>query len=144
MMNHSEWQALRDKVAREIWIRESAENDVTRHEAESQWDAMPAHGKFNRRVELGITAGFAMMALELVRLRHGRIDMAITEVTMPGMTGVDFGKIMSLEFPDTNVVFATGEDIEVSHQIVRKPFEPEDLLAAIAEKLLQRIQERRV
>jgi len=64
MMNHSEWQALRDKVAREIWIRESAENDFTRHEAESQWDAMPAHGKFNRRVELGITAGFAMMALE--------------------------------------------------------------------------------
>jgi len=95
---------------------------------------------------IGLTvlrASTAEVALELVRLRHGCIDMAITEVTMPGMTGVDFGKIMSLEFPDTNVVFATGEDIEVSHQIVRKPFEPEDLLAAIAEKLLQRIREHR-
>ena len=64
MMIHADWQALRDQVAREIWIKECAERDINRKDAESQWTAMPSQGKFSRRVELGITAGFALMALE--------------------------------------------------------------------------------
>ena len=83
------------------------------------------------------------VALELVRLRHGRVDLMITDVNMSGMDGLELAKIMSAQFPGTEVVFATADDLAVSQQVVRKPFEPEDLLAAIAEKLLQRIREHR-
>ena len=64
MMSHAEWQDLRDQVAREIWIKECAEREISREEAEMQWAAMSDCGKYSRRVELGVTAGFAMMALE--------------------------------------------------------------------------------
>ncbi|MEO8368226.1 MAG: response regulator [Candidatus Solibacter sp.] len=90
-----------------------------------------------------LRASNAEVALELVRLRHGRVDTLITDINMSGMNGLELAYIMSAQFPDTTVVFATAQNIDVSQQVVRKPFEPEELLAAIAEKLLQRMQDRR-
>jgi DNA-binding NtrC family response regulator len=81
------------------------------------------------------------VALELIILRRGRIDMLITDVKMSGMSGLELANIVSVQFPRTHIVFGTGEDV-LSYQALRKPFEPEDLLAAIAGKLLQRMQER--
>jgi len=81
-------------------------------------------------------------ALELVRESRGRVDMLITDVKMPGMNGLELADAVASEFPRTNIVFATGEDLHAAYPVVRKPFDPEDLLAVIAEKLLQRLQER--
>jgi DNA-binding NtrC family response regulator len=83
------------------------------------------------------------VAWEVIRLRHGRVDMLITEVRMSGMDGLELARSVAVLFPRTNIVFATAEDIDAPHQVVRKPFESEDLLAAIAEKLLQRLRELR-
>jgi len=81
-------------------------------------------------------------ALELIRESHGRVDMLITDVKMPGMNGIELAKVVASEYPRTNIVFATGEDVHALYPVVRKPFDPEDLLAVVAEKLLQRIHER--
>jgi hypothetical protein len=64
MMKHSAWEALRDKVALQIYIKECAQMQIPCEEAEQRWAAMPTHGRLSRRVELKYTAGFALIALE--------------------------------------------------------------------------------
>jgi CheY-like chemotaxis protein len=82
------------------------------------------------------------VALEVLRLRHGRVDMLITDVKMSGMDGLELSRVVSAAFPRIQIVFTAADPIQVPHTVVRKPFRPEDLLAGIAEKLLQRMQER--
>jgi len=64
MMKHSTWEALRDQVALQIYIKECAQMQISCEEAEQRWAAMPTHGRLSRRVELKYTAGFALIALE--------------------------------------------------------------------------------
>ena len=89
-----------------------------------------------------LQASNGALAWDLLRERKGRVDMIITDIRMPEMDGLELAANVAKQFPRTHVVFASGEDLDVPGPVVRKPFDPEDLLAAIAEKLLQRMQER--
>ena len=64
MMKHSGWEALRDQVALQIYIKECAQMQISYEEAERRWASMPTYGRLSRRVELRHTAGFALIALE--------------------------------------------------------------------------------
>ena len=89
-----------------------------------------------------LQASNGAVALDLLQQRKGRVDMIITDIRMPAMDGLELAATVSKQFPRTHIVFASGEDVDVPYPMVRKPFDPEELLGAIAEKLLQRMQER--
>jgi CheY-like chemotaxis protein len=70
-------------------------------------------------------------ALELAREHRGRIDVLVTDLRMPRLDGLELAKALRAERPQTSVIFATGESIPSPWVAMRKPFELDELLAAI-------------
>ncbi len=79
-------------------------------------------------------------ALELFR-ENDRVDLVISDVVMPQLSGPDMVPEMLRDAPDLKVLFITGyTDRTVEERIaelpfegVRKPFTPEHLLARVRE-----------
>jgi PAS domain S-box-containing protein len=83
--------------------------------------------------------GEALQALD----DAGRVDLLLTDVVMPGGSGVELAEAVARARPDVRVVFMSGypEDIlrDNPHfpntRLVPKPFAPEDLVASVREAL---------
>jgi PAS domain S-box-containing protein len=76
-------------------------------------------------------------ALEAVHARGGRVDVLLTDVVMPRMTGTELAAALSGEQPGVKVLFMTGhtEDAKLlgrfaagDAEIIQKPFTSEALL----------------
>jgi PAS domain S-box-containing protein len=76
-------------------------------------------------------------ALEAVHARGGRVDILLTDVVMPRMTGTELAAALSGEQPGVKVLFMTGhtEDAKLlgrfaagDAEIIQKPFTSEALL----------------
>ncbi len=84
-----------------------------------------------------LVAEEGMQALAVARTHRGPIDLLLTDVVMPGMSGRELAEALAQERPDTRVLFTSGytED-EVLHRGVSadtvaflpKPFTPEMLV----------------
>ena len=81
-------------------------------------------------------------ALRLAHGFEGRIDLLVSDVVMPGMSGVEFAEQLRLSRPDTLVIFISGyasEEvirrgvIESAAPFLAKPFMPNDLVALVNE-----------
>jgi PAS domain S-box-containing protein len=96
-------------------------------------------------------AGYEMLvaedpeiALTLADRHEGRIDLLLTDVVMPGMTGKEMAVKLLIERPNMKVIYISGysEDVIV-HQgavepgvvLVQKPFTAEALLSKVREVL---------
>jgi signal transduction histidine kinase len=90
-----------------------------------------------------VQAASGEAALELLD-QHGMIDVLLTDVVMPGMSGAELARRARTSHPRLPIVFISGyadpEGIAgdtLLHRLVRKPFRPSDLRrqveAAIAE-----------
>ena len=82
-------------------------------------------------------------ALELARLWNGTIDLLLTDIVMPDMSGDELAQELRKTRPELQVVYMTGWSGEVDTTalridgpVVQKPFTRESLLAAIQETLL--------
>ena len=80
-------------------------------------------------------------ALDLLRAHDG-IDLLLTDVVMPGMSGPALAKIATSERPSLRVLFTSGytnqpEDIfdDPSAAFIGKPFSPQALVAKVREVL---------
>jgi CheY-like chemotaxis protein len=91
-----------------------------------------------------LAAASGLDALELTR-RTPRIDLVLTDVIMPGMTGTALAAALGLERPDLPIVFMSGySDQMVARRgilaadvhYLRKPFKSEQLLQLLAEALV--------
>lgn len=68
---------------------------------------------------------------------EGRIDLLLTDIKMPGMTGRELARALLAECPDLKVVYMTGydstiedsdsSDSEDDETLLHKPFDPKDL-----------------
>jgi len=81
-------------------------------------------------------------ALALLRKLSGTIDVLVTDVKMPRLTGKELVKVVKTEFPNIPVVFISSDSLldDTPGQrvvFVQKPFPPEALLHAIQEFLPQ-------
>jgi len=79
------------------------------------------------------TCGSAEAALEALA-REEPFDLIVTDVSLPGMSGVDLARQVLAGQPDARIVFSTGYDMGTqlsglgpNVRVLLKPFEPEDL-----------------
>jgi DNA-binding NtrC family response regulator len=90
-----------------------------------------------------ITAGSGMEALRLVQDNTGKIDLALLDLMMPGMNGIELAKRVQNANPGIRVVLMTGygpNDIarvlsDNPYRIIWKPFKTESLLRMIENAL---------
>jgi CheY-like chemotaxis protein len=77
-------------------------------------------------------------ALTLFRERQGSIDILVTDIKMPRMTGIELVRAISTLFPGIPVVYISGEDgnqhlhnPEQHRVVLQKPFLPQAIVDAV-------------
>ena len=91
-----------------------------------------------------LEAGSGIEAARLADSLAEPIDLLITDVIMPGMTGPDLARHVLQRFPKTRILYITGyathsavppSFMQQGDALLQKPFEPADLLARVRERL---------
>ncbi len=86
-------------------------------------------------------------ALKLAQEWKHKLDLLITDVVMPGQSGLELASLLRKEMPDLKVLFISGyaHDIVLRHgagkiegEILAKPFTPEGISDKVAEILQSR------
>jgi PAS domain S-box-containing protein len=79
-------------------------------------------------------------ALEMSRRHRGLIHLMVTDVVMPGMSGIELARRFDVERPETRVLYLSGytDDVVLRNGVLRpgtaflqKPFTPESLLQKV-------------
>ncbi len=71
----------------------------------------------------------------------GKIDLLLTDVGMPGMSGPELVRVVKARWPEVRVLYMSGyaddeiEDLDRDAGFLQKPFTPAELTAKIAEVL---------
>jgi CheY-like chemotaxis protein len=82
------------------------------------------------------TAESGEQALQQLRQRPG--DILFTDVSLPGMSGIDLARAAHAEFPALRIIFATGysetltRGLGFAASIIRKPYDLDQLLAVLS------------
>ncbi|HVP29898.1 MAG TPA: PAS domain S-box protein [Myxococcota bacterium] len=91
-----------------------------------------------------LTAGSGAEALELSDRHEGPIDVLVSDLVMPGMSGGDLGRELLRRRPGTRLVFMSGYpdpergaggDLPPHDAFLRKPFRPSELRDEVARVL---------
>jgi PAS domain S-box-containing protein len=83
-------------------------------------------------------------ALDLARQWSGPIDLLLTDIVMPDLSGDELARELRKVRPDLRVVYMTGYSgemdaatLRIDGPVIQKPFTRDSLLAAVAEALKQ-------
>lgn len=91
-----------------------------------------------------LEAGDAAEALRVLEREGGQLDLVITDVVMPGISGGDLGARLAERYPMLPVLYTSGfadDDVirrgllDVSRPFLQKPFAPGDLARKVREVL---------
>jgi DNA-binding response OmpR family regulator len=97
-----------------------------------------------------VAAGRAAEGLSLVRKRRGAFDLAIIDMVMPGMSGLDLATDLDREYPSLKILYISGYAGSLAadalsrrtpHQVLLKPFTGQILLERV--RMLLEIAPRR-
>jgi two-component system cell cycle sensor histidine kinase/response regulator CckA len=69
-----------------------------------------------------LSAAHGEEALELAAAREGAIDLVVTDVLMPGLSGPELAERLRARYPHLAVIFITGGAQEAPPGTLRKPF----------------------
>lgn len=85
-----------------------------------------------------LEAGDGLDALTLLRGVRGAVNVLITDVKMPRMSGIELVEVVKTDFPDIPVVYVSAEglrdrlDNPLGHiTFLQKPFGPQAILEAV-------------
>jgi two-component system cell cycle sensor histidine kinase/response regulator CckA len=88
-----------------------------------------------------LTAPNAEALKSFVAEHKGKIDLLLTDVVMPGMSGPELVRLVRARWPEIRVLYMSGyaddeiEDLDRDAGFLQKPFTPAELTAKIAEML---------
>ena len=88
-----------------------------------------------------LTAPNAEALKTFVAEHAGKIDLLLTDVVMPGMSGPELVRLVRARWPEVRVLYMSGyaddeiEDLDRDAGFLQKPFTPTELTAKIAEML---------
>ncbi len=74
-----------------------------------------------------LSASDAEEAMEVFQQRHDEIDLVLTDVVMPGLTGVEMAEVLREQRPDMKFLFTSGytsKELGGSPQAPPEPFLP--------------------
>jgi signal transduction histidine kinase len=109
------------------------------------------HGILERNGYVVLEAGQGSEALALCLTHEGTIDLLLTDLVMPHITGVDLASELTSLMPALQVLYMTGYPDEALHQqglasqlapLLEKPFAPELLLRKVREVLDEGARQR--
>ena len=91
------------------------------------------------------TASSGAEALERLATESGEIDLVLSDVTMPGMNGIDLSYHIREQYPDVPVAIVSGDVSELERSIIgradvpfiKKPFHAESLYSAVRDAIRQ-------
>ena len=88
-----------------------------------------------------ITAGTSKSLRALIAEHQGKVDLLLTDVVMPNISGPELVRIARERWPNLRVLFMSGyanddlQDLDSDAGFIQKPFTPAELTAKIAEVL---------
>lgn len=89
-----------------------------------------------------IDAGDPIEAIELFRAMGHEVDLVISDIVMPKMTGVELGDVLRRDRPDLSILYVSGyapEDVLGrgfdTRALLKKPFRPVELLRRVSSVL---------
>lgn len=88
-----------------------------------------------------LTAPNADALKKFVAEHDGKIDLLLTDVVMPGMSGPELVRLVRKRWPEVRVLYMSGyaddeiEDLDRDAGFLQKPFTPTELTAKIAQML---------
>ena len=105
-------------------------------------DEQPVRGYVSAVLRQGgfevVEAADGTDALAMVQRMHGTVDVLVTDIKMPHMTGIELVRAVKNEYPGIPVVYISGESLrEELHNprtrvaFLQKPFGPGAILSAI-------------
>ena len=110
-------------------------------------DHDPTRQTISRMLEAGgfevVQASNGTEALARLSRESGAIDMVLSDVTMPGMTGIDLSYQIRELYPSMPVAIVSGDVSELERSIIgrsdvpfiKKPFHAESLFSAVKEAI---------
>ena len=82
-------------------------------------------------------------ALDAIVEHEDAVDIVLTDIVMPGISGIDLARRLRSERPALPLVYVSGQggDVELPDDgpLIRKPFTPEELVSAVADALPARL-----
>jgi len=87
-----------------------------------------------------VDTGSAAEALAIARARDGRFDLALVDVIMPGVSGLDLAGDLDREYPELKILYISGFSASVvtdalqrrsPERILLKPFDEQTLLSRV-------------
>ena len=103
-----------------------------------------AVSELERRGYTVIGAANSSQALSAINARNGDVDLLVTDVVMPGMSGIELAEAANRRYPKLPVLFVSGhldEHVANSHplpgdaQLLPKPFTPDELSTRVLQAL---------
>jgi hypothetical protein len=93
-----------------------------------------------------LAASSAAEALDRLTQQSGDIDIVLSDVTMPGMTGIDLSYHIREQYPSMPVAIVSGDVSELERHIIgradvpfiKKPFHAESLYSALRDAIRRR------
>jgi nitrogen-specific signal transduction histidine kinase/CheY-like chemotaxis protein len=88
-----------------------------------------------------VTAPDTAALAGLIRTYNDRIDLLLTDVVMPGMSGPELARLAKSRWPEVRVLYMSGyadddlQELQGEFAFLQKPFTPSELTAKIAEVL---------
>jgi two-component system NtrC family sensor kinase len=85
-----------------------------------------------------VRAETAEIALEILRERQD-IDLIFSDIVMPGMSGIEFGRLVRQRYPEIPIILASGYSdkaavaLSEGFRLLQKPYAIETLRKALAE-----------
>jgi two-component system, cell cycle sensor histidine kinase and response regulator CckA len=86
-----------------------------------------------------LEASTAEEALEVAAACGAKLDLLLTDITMPGMNGLELAAQLRQQYPEMRVLYMSGYTLSpmtnIDMHFIEKPFRPDALLNKVREVL---------